>query len=154
MYAAFVVLAIPVWTQDPPAPATDRVGFPEGYRERYKVLRTSEQPEKQQVKVIYGNEAAASQSQGAFADGSVLVMETTQKGVVTGMHVMRKQKGFGEAYGPNRTGEWEYAEYRPDRSYITTPQKSFACAACHLKASAAKDFVYDAGRGSASPAKR
>ena len=116
MYAAFVVLAIPAWTEDPPAPAVDRVGFPEGYRERYKVLRTAEQPEKQQVRVIYGNEAAASRAGGEYPYGSIVVMETRQQGTLTGLHVMRKQKGFGEAYGPNRTGEWEYAEYRPDRS--------------------------------------
>ena len=41
---------------------------------------------------------------------------------------MRREKGFGEAYGKNRTGEWEYVEYRADGTYITPPRKSFACA--------------------------
>ena len=39
---------------------------------------------------------------------------------------MRREKGFGGAYGKNRTGEWEYVEYRADKTYITPPKKSFA----------------------------
>ena len=54
----------------------------------------------------------------------------------------RREKDFGEAYGKNRTGEWEYVEYRADETYITPPQKSFACAECHVKAGREKDFVY------------
>ena len=47
-----------------------------------------------------------------------------------------------EAYGKNRTGEWEYVEYRDDGSYITTSKRSFACAECHVKAGGKRDFVY------------
>ena len=92
--------------------------------------------------------------------GSVIVMETARalkdsqgkpqldaqggfrRGEVTGLHVMRRERGFGEAYGPNRSGEWEYVEYRPDGTYLTPPQKSFSCAQCHLKAGPQRDFVY------------
>jgi len=127
------------------APVADRVGFPEGYREKFRLLRTSNNPEKQETKVIYGNPAAAAaftSSPRNFPYGSILVMESRKQGLLTGLHVMRKERGFGEAYGASRTGEWEYTEYKPDRSYITTPQKSDACATCHLKAGPAKDFVY------------
>ena len=62
-----------------------------------------------------------------------------------GLHVMRREQGFGEAYGKNRTGEWEYVEYRADETYITPPQKSFACAECHVKAGRERDFVYRGG---------
>jgi hypothetical protein len=55
---------------------------------------------------------------------------------------MRRGEGFGEAYGASRSGEWEYAGYRMDGSYTTPPEKSAACAACHLKAGAERDFVY------------
>jgi len=133
------------------APAADRVGFPEGYREKLRVLRTSEKPDKQEVKVIYGNEAAAGAKDGVYPYGSLLVMESRKQGAVTVLHVMRKERGFGEAYGPNRTGEWEYTEYKPDGSYITPPQKSEACASCHVKAGAAKDFVYGAPPRSTEP---
>ena len=127
------------------APSADRVGFPEGYREKFRVLRASANAAKQETKVIYGNEAAASAFSApprSFPYGSVLVMETRKPAGITGLHVMRKERGFGEAYGESRTGEWEYTEYRPDHSYLTTPQKSDACATCHLKAGREKDFVY------------
>jgi hypothetical protein len=55
---------------------------------------------------------------------------------------MRREKDFGKAYAINRAGEWEYVEYRPDGTYVTPPQKSATCAACHLKAGAERDFVY------------
>ena len=47
---------------------------------------------------------------------------------------MRREKGFGGAYGKNRTGDWEFVEYRPYGSTITPPRKSFVCAECHVKA--------------------
>jgi hypothetical protein len=76
-------------------------------------------------------------------------------GQVVGLHVMRREKGFGEAYGPNRTGEWEYVEYRPDGTFITPPARSATCAACHVKAGATRDWVYHGrfGNEPSAPAK-
>ena len=119
------------------------------------MLRTVNKTEKEQIVTVYGNEQAASITQIQqlpYPYGSIIVMETAsarkdsqgklvvdknggyRRDVVLGLHVMRREKGFGEAYGKNRTGEWEYVEYRPDETYITPPQKSFACAECHVKA--------------------
>lgn len=39
-----------------------------------------------------------------------------QKGGVVRLDVMRRERGYGESYGSDRTGEWEYASYRPDGS--------------------------------------
>lgn len=61
---------------------------------------------------------------------------------------MRREKDFGSAYTTNRTAEWEYVEYRPDGSHLTTPRESGACAACHVKAGQAKDYVYQGRLGS------
>lgn len=119
------------------AASAGRVEFPEGYREKLQVLRTVEKPG--EVKTIYGNQEAASTFGSAprtFPHGSILVMETLKQGQVTGLHVMRKERT-----------EWEYAEYKPDRSYITPPEKASACVACHLKAGAAKDYVYGVAAG-------
>jgi chitinase len=145
------------------APHEDRVGFPEGYAKKFEVLRTVERTEKSQVVTVFGNEPAASVRDAStlpYPFGSILVMETAaalkdaqgkprldengrlRKGDVVGLHVMRREKDFGEAYGKNRTGEWEYVEYRADRTYITPPQKSFTCAECHVKAGRDRDFVY------------
>ena len=150
-------------TEDPPAPEVDRVGFPKDYRKEFQVLRRVDRAEKQQVVTVYGNEKAASIERAdelPYPYGSVIVMETAsilkdaqgkprlddgghyRAGEVAGLHVMRREKGFGEAYGKNRTGEWEYVEYRADGTYITPPRRSFACAECHTKAGPGRDFVY------------
>ena len=146
-----------------PAPKTDRVGFPTGYREKFEVLRTKVDKEKLKVVTVYGNSKAASVtnlSQMPYPNGSVLVMETAEAekdvlgkpvlnaqgglfaGKVLGMHVMRRGTGFGEAYAEKRSGEWEYVEYKADGTYITPPEKSAACSACHIKAGEKRDFVY------------
>jgi hypothetical protein len=146
-----------------PAPAQDRVGFPDGYAQTYQVLRVVNKPEERKVVTVYGNREAASITniiQLPYPYGSIIVMETAgvhqdaqgkplmdekanlRKDKVSGLHVMRRGPGFGEAYGNNRAGEWEFVEYRPDGSYITPPQKSADCAACHVKAGQERDFVY------------
>lgn len=148
---------------DAPAPQVDRVGFPKGYSENYQILRTVNRAKDKKVVTIYGNQQAAS-VQGAdqlpYPYGSVIVMESSsvltddqgeplvgadgyfKKNEVTGMHVMRREKSFGEAYGPNRAGEWEFVEYRADGSYITPPSKSASCSECHIKAGPERDFVF------------
>lgn len=148
------------WPEDPPAPTTDRVGFPKNYADTWKKLRTVDDKEGKTVKFVYANSAAASRSIGEYPYGSILVMETwttardaqkqamrddtghLRKDQLTGLHVMRKERGFGEAYRENRTGEWEYVEYHADGSYLTAPSASAKCASCHLKAGATKDFVF------------
>lgn len=169
LLAASMVLALTAAeTETAPAPATDRVSFPKGYQEKYQVLRVVNRKEEQKVVTVYGNNRAASvtnATQLPYPDGSILVMETAsaakdadgkpvvnaegnfRKDKVLGLHVMRREPGFGEAYGKNRTAEWEYVEYQADGSYITPPQKSATCAECHVKAGAKKDFVYQARLG-------
>ena len=148
---------------DPPAPGKDRVGFPKDYSKTFEILRTVERPDKQQVVTVFGNDRAASVrgvSDLPYPYGSVIVMETAgavkneqgkaalddtgrlQKSEVVGLHVMRREKGFGEEYGKSRTGEWEYVEYRADGSHLTAPNKSFACAECHVNAGPERDFVF------------
>jgi len=146
-------LAQPFLSDGNPAPTTDRVGFPAGYERSYKVLRSFVKEKQQQLVTVYGNGLAASVTetrQLPYPFGSVLGMETAElmksgkrnKGKILGLHVMRREPGFGTAYGKNRTGEWEYVEYRADKSYITAPQSSSVCAECHLKAGPDRDFVY------------
>ena len=149
--------------KDPPAPASDRVGFPAGYRETFQEVRFFNRTNEQQVVTIYENARAASVKQISdlpYPYGSIVVMETASalrdaqgkpvsaadgryaKDKVVGLHVARREKGFGEAYGTNRAGEWEYVEYQADQGYRTPPAKSFACAKCHVEAGAERDFVY------------
>jgi plastocyanin len=72
-----------------------------------------------------------------------------QRDQIAGIFVMRKEQGFGAEYGLQRSGEWEYQTFRPDRSYAlpqgtppgTLPNTN-ACAACHQDAGAARDWVF------------
>jgi plastocyanin len=154
----------------PAAPSTsqDRVGFPEGYQTSYKQLFAFDRPDNKQVRVIYGNDrASAAQPGQPFPYGSILVMETYraradaagnpeldangryQQDQLAGIFVMRKEPGFGAEYQLQRSGEWEYQTFRPDKSYALpqgAPPGSLpntnACAACHQDAGAARDWVF------------
>jgi plastocyanin len=146
-----------------PAPSEDRVGFPTGYQEDFKLMYIYDRLDNRQVRVVCGNDIAASVKQGEpFPHGSILVMETWQAKLdadgnlvkdsnghlirenLRGIFVMRKEEGFSEAYQDLRTGEWEYVAYRPDESHSTPPQNSANCAACHLGSSEEKDWVFRA----------
>ena len=96
---------------------------------------------------VFLNPAAASIKKAGepYPYGSVLIMEWRQgskDGTVARLDVMRKERGYGAAYGADKNGDWEYASYSPDGKLITDAAASLACAKCHLKAGAAKDFVY------------
>ncbi|MFN8526449.1 MAG: cytochrome P460 family protein [Chloroflexota bacterium] len=146
-----------------PAPTDDRVGFPEGYETTYKLLFVLDRPDNRQVRMVYGNDQAASGKPGEpFPYGSVLVMETWsarkdasglpelgadgryQKDQLTGIFVQRKEPAFGEAYQLQRSGEWEYVAYKPDRSHLQPPENTNACAACHQDAGRTRDWVFRA----------
>jgi hypothetical protein len=60
------------------------------------------------------------------------------------IHVMRKERGFGESYGASRSGEWEYVSFAPDgKSYVTPPDQSTPCAQCHhVFATENRDWVF------------
>jgi plastocyanin len=151
-------------TQNPPAPTLDRVGFPTGYQE-WPVLYVYDRPDNRQVRTIFANDLAFNVEDGQQSNypyGSVLVMQTwaclrdTTGACILDEHgrfqrdpaatptlfVMRKERGFGVDYGPNRTGEWEYVAYRPDGTHQTPPQNSFSCAVCHSEAQKNLDFTY------------
>lgn len=140
----------------------DRVGFPADYR-GWAVLRTANITQQAQLGTIYGNAQAASiRDVGTlpYPNGSVLVMEWAtprkgadgasvtgasglwEKGEVVRIDVMRREAGYGTAYGNRRAGEWEFASYQPDGSPITPAIDAAACAACHAKPGVARDFVF------------
>ena len=154
-----------VHAENEAVPQVDRVGFPSQYRSTFKILgvpaRTNLSPAF--VLTAYANDLAASVTNSAqlpYPNGSIIVMEfarplkdsegkplldangQVQKGEVDHVDVMRRGDGFGEAYGANRSGQWEFAGYHLDGTYSTTPAKSATCAQCHLKAGATKDFVF------------
>ena len=168
MVLGFLVLLAILQSQNPPAPTVDRVGFPKDYATAMRVLYVYDRPDNKQVRTIYANEpvfSVTTANQNEYPYGSILVMETwaSLKDAQTNpildangryqkdpnanptLFVMRKEKGFGAEYGPNRNGEWEYVAYRPDGTYQTTPQNSFSCAVCHLQATQWRDWVFRGG---------
>jgi plastocyanin len=140
-------------TQSLPAPTVDRVGFPTGYRETFKLFYTFDNYQNRQIRKVWGNAIAASVKPGEtfnFPYGSVILFESFTvrqdargepildlsgrfiPNAFTTIFVMRKERGFGVEYGPLRNGEWEYVAYNPDGTYNTPPQNTQSCALCHL----------------------
>jgi plastocyanin len=151
LWAADVLDSI-VHTQTLPAPAVDRVGFPSGYRDTYKLFYVFDNFQNRQIRAVWGNPAAASVTPGDvfnFPYGSIIVFESYSvqedangeplldkdgrflPNALTTLFVMRKERGFGVDYKELRNGEWEYVAYRPDGTYSTQPSGTGSCAQCH-----------------------
>jgi plastocyanin len=156
-----ISLAAIAQQQTPPAPVVDRVGFPTDYRNQFVPLFAFDRPDARQIRLIYGNHTASNAVKGQpYPYGTVLVMETYRaaadasgaiardangrfiRDALTGIFVMRKERGYGVEYEQNRTGEWEYVAYRPDGTHQTQPRDSWTCANCHLMATANRDWVF------------
>jgi hypothetical protein len=156
--ATVAAIAVGVRAQD----AADRVGFPADYT-RFAVLRSANMVQRTQLGTIYGNAPAASVHEVGklpYPNGSVIVMEWStpkkgpdgapiagadglwQKGEVVRIDVMRREAGYGAAYGDKRAGEWEFASYRADGQPFEPRIDASACAACHAKPGTARDFVF------------
>ena len=141
----------------------DRVGFPRDYLRQFRNLGGTLEDPNFGLTTVYANELAASvaDSEGTqYPNGAVILMEFASpqrdgedqllrdahgqplKGEIAHIDVMRRGAGFGSGYGDSRAGEWEFASYRRDGSTLIPPDKAQHCAACHLKAGAAKDYVF------------
>jgi plastocyanin len=139
--------------QSLPAPTVDRVGFPTGYQNTFRLLYTFDNYQNRQIRKVYGNDVAASVDPGQvfnFPYGSIILFEsyTVQQDSagepvldsngrfipanLTTVFVMRKEPGFGTDYKELRNGEWEYGSYRPDGTLAAAPSTTGSCALCHL----------------------
>jgi plastocyanin len=133
-----------------PAPRVDRVGFPDNYPTEFKLLFIFNRPDRRLLRIICGNEIASQRQAGEMFDyGSVLLMITYSAQLdenrqpilddngyyigesLVGLNVQRKAPSFGEAYGAERAGEWEFVAYNADGTIQVAPEDSSFCAACH-----------------------
>jgi hypothetical protein len=158
LFAGIAVVTGGVQAADP----ADRVGFPADYG-GYAVLRTANITTQKRLGTVYGNALAASIHDAGklpYPNGSVILMEWAtprtgpdgapvtganglwEKGEVVRIDVMRREAGYGTAYGDKRAGEWEFASYRPDGKPFEPAIDAAACAACHAKPGVARDFVF------------
>ena len=124
----------------------DPVGHPAGYRS-FEQVRSMDRQQEPSHGTVFLNAPAASITKAGepYPYGSVVIMEWRKggkDGEIARLDVMRKERGYGASYGADRNGDWEYASYSPDGKLITDAAASLACAKCHLKAGASKDFVY------------
>ena len=143
-------------------PATDRVGRPD-YSKGFTELRRFYGAHRKRVGTVYANGRAASATKLGdlpYPHGSIFVVEwrralmgdsgtplrdaagNVRAAEVIGIDVMRSEAGYGTDYGAVRAGDWEFASYRPDGSHNMAPQETSQCAACHITAGAARDFVF------------
>jgi len=141
----------------------DRVGFPRDYPTRFRVLGRTLNDPNHGLTTVYANDLAAAAAAGEHANypnGSVILMEFAEpqkdgedqllrdsrgellRGPIAHIDVMRRESGYGAAYGANRAGEWEFASYRADGSTRVSAEQGERCAGCHAKAGAGKDYVY------------
>jgi hypothetical protein len=149
---------------DAAAPASAdaaRVPFPADYQ-AYTVVRTANITSQNRLGTVYANGKAAAIEDVArlpYPNGSVIVMEWAtpqkaadgsfltdekglwRKGEIVRLDVMRREAGYGAGYA-TRAGEWEFASYRPDGKPFEPAIDAGACAACHTKPGAARDFVF------------
>jgi ketosteroid isomerase-like protein len=145
------------------APSVGGREFPRDYALHFRKLGGTLDDENHGLTTVYANAIAASTADteaSSYPDGSVILMEFAEaqrdgeeqlirdahgqlvKGMITHVDVMRRGAGFGSAYGDSRAGQWEFSSYGADGSTLIPPEKGAHCAACHLRAGAAKDFVY------------
>ncbi|HWA25727.1 MAG TPA: cytochrome P460 family protein [Lacunisphaera sp.] len=162
-----VILVVALLAAPAPAadtsPAADRVGFPAGYAASFEAIRVANKTKVTNLGTIYANARAASvKGLGGlpYPDGSIIVMEWAEplkgedgalltdanglwrKGRVVRVDVMRRERGYGEAYGEKRAGEWEFASYLPDGTRVESAGKPVSCAQCHRKAGVERDYVF------------
>jgi hypothetical protein len=142
-----IVLGVTAWTGA--QRAEDPVGHPAAYK-TFQQVRSIDRKQDPTHGTVFLNPAAASITTAgqSYPHGSVVIMEWRKDGKdgeIVRLDVMRKEQGYGAAYGADKNGDWEYASYAPDGKLLTDAAASLACAKCHLKAGTAKDFVY-AGR--------
>ena|SRR5216117_165228 len=65
--------------QSLPAPTVDRVGFPAGYQDAFKLLYVFDNYQNRQIRKVYGNDVAASVTPGQvfnFPYGSIVLFES------------------------------------------------------------------------------
>lgn len=120
--------------------ANDRVAFPEGYA--MGVHYTTVERGGITERIFTSPEAIAAARRGEpLPDGTVITMEDHRDGRLFRYVVMQKRAGWGDAYpADRRSGDWEFREFRPDRT-ASTAEDGSRCMACH-RSRASQDFVF------------
>ena len=145
----------------PPMLKDNELATPANYKSWPVFLANVQRPDVKQIRDIYINNAGAKATAGgAFANGTVSVMEIYKaqvgadgnavkgadgnmvKGDLLKVFVMGKNAGWGaSAPAELRNGDWIYSAYLADGKTVSQDAIG-ACRGCHLPLGTAKDFVH------------
>ncbi len=137
------------------------LAVPADYKKWPKYLSDVQRPDAKQIRDIYINPTgAAAKAGGAFANGTMMVMEIYKAkegangAVLTGadgklvrgelfkVFVMGKGAGWGAAAPEGlKNGDWAYSAYLADGK-TASPEPTTPCRACHLPLGESKDFIH------------
>ena len=137
------------------------VAVPADYKTWPKFLSEIQRPDAKQVREAFINPTgAAVKAGGAFANGTLMVMEIYKarenadgtlmkgsdgklvKGDLAKVFVMGKGAGWGElAPAGLKNGDWSYSAFLADGK-TPSPDPMAACRACHMPLGDAKDYVH------------
>ena len=164
MFIAGCALSPPSPPPAPPVPVAKLkdgdLPIPANYKSWSSGMRNVQRPDVKQIREIFVNDIGAkTQPGGAFANGSVSVMEihaaklaadgTPEKAAdgslikdkLVKVFVMGKGAGWGEtAPAGLKNGDWVYSAYLADGK--VAPDPIAACRGCHLPLGDAKDYFH------------
>ena len=120
--------------------ANERVAFPQDYAAGVHYTTVNRGSVREEI--FTSREAIEAARNGMpLPDGTVIAMEDYRGGKLYRYVVMEKRAGWGEAYPANvRAGDWEFREFRPDRT-PNRDEDGSRCMSCH-RPQASKDFVF------------
>ncbi len=131
---------------------SERVTFPEGFKDSFTYFMTSERADNNQVRFLYANDLAiqGAREGGALPNGAQFAMEVfaaqvDENGepvldsdgkfipeILKVIAVMEKGEGWGNDYPEDvRNGDWEYAFFAPDGA-LKADVETGPCMECHL----------------------
>lgn len=129
--------------------ANDRVAFPSSYAEGVRYATVTRGSIREEI--FASREAIEAARNGQpVPDGTVITMEDYRNGTLYRYVVMEKRAGWGAAYPvETRNGNWEFREFRPDRS-ANFGEDGTRCMGCH-RSQAKNDFIFTYDRMRVSP---
>ncbi|MDX3924733.1 MAG: cytochrome P460 family protein [Shinella sp.] len=120
--------------------ANDRLAFPEDYAEGVHYTTVTRGNVREEI-FTSAEAIEAARAGRPLPDGTIIMMEDYRGSELYRYIVMEKRAGWGDAYPESvRTGDWEFREFRPDRTPNLSEDGS-RCMSCH-RPQAANDFVF------------